>query len=214
VKVFAVETLHEPECDEIVSLLRNGGVIAFPTDTSYGLGADPFNEAAVDRIFAIKGRPESKPILLLVDSIAMSESIIRFKRSFLRVVERFWPGPLTIIAPAIEALPKNVTAGTNTIGVRWPIASFATMVVGQFGKPVTATSANRSGMPSTATADEVRAQLHDSVDALIDGGLLPSRTGSTLLDLTTDPPAVLREGPVTFEELEEFFKGRIRRSIA
>lgn len=213
-KVFAVETLHEPECDEIVSLLRNGGVIAFPTDTSYGLGADPFNEAAVDRIFAIKGRPESKPILLLVDSIAMSESIIRFERSLLRVVERFWPGPLTIIAPAIEALPKNVTAGTNTIGVRWPIASFATMVVGQFGKPVTATSANRSGMPSTVTADEVRAQLHDSVDALIDGGLLPSRTGSTLLDLTTDPPAVLREGPVTFEELEEFFKGRIRRSIA
>jgi L-threonylcarbamoyladenylate synthase len=214
VKVFAVETLHGPECDEIVSLLRNGGVIAFPTDTSYGLGADPFNEAAVDRIFAIKGRPESKPILLLVDSIAMSETIIRFERSFLPVAERFWPGPLTIIAPAIEALPKNVTAGTNTVGVRWPIASFATMLIERFGKAITATSANRSGMPSTVTADEVRAQLHESVDALIDGGLLPSRTGSTLLDLTTDPPVVLREGPVTFEELEEFFKGRIRRSLA
>jgi L-threonylcarbamoyladenylate synthase len=214
VKVFGVETLHDPEYDAIVSLLRNGGVIAFPTDTSYGLGADPFNEAAVDRIFTIKGRLESKPILLLVDSIAMAQSVIRIERDFTPVAERFWPGPLTIIVPAVEALPKNVTARTNTIGIRWPIASFATMIVGRFGTPITGTSANRSGMPSTVTADEVRAQLDDSVDALVDGGLLPSRAGSTLLDLTTDPPVVLREGPVTFEELEEFFKGRIRRNIA
>jgi L-threonylcarbamoyladenylate synthase len=214
VKVFGVETLHEPEYDDIVSLLGNGGVIAFPTDTSYGLGADPFNQAAVDRIFAIKGRPESKPILLLVDSIPTAESVIHPDDRFRRVTEKFWPGPLTIIAPANPSLPRNVTAGTNTVGVRWPIASFATMVVRRFGKPITATSANRSGMPSTVTADEVRAQLGDSVDALVDGGLLPSRTGSTLLDLTSDPPAVLREGPVTFEQLQEFFKGRIRRNIA
>jgi L-threonylcarbamoyladenylate synthase len=214
VKVFGVETLHEPEYDEIVSLLRIGGVIAFPTDTSYGLGADPFNPAAVDRIFAIKGRPESKPILLLVNSISTAKSVIHVDDRFLSVTETFWPGPLTIIAPANSGLPRNVTAGTNTVGVRWPIAPFATMVVGRFGKPITATSANCSGMPSTVTADEVRVQLGDSVDALVDGGLLPSRTGSTLLDLTSDLPTVLREGPVTFEQLQEFFKGRIRRTIA
>jgi L-threonylcarbamoyladenylate synthase len=168
----------------------------------------------VDRIFAIKGRPESKPILLLVNSISTAESVIHADDRFRGVTETFWPGPLTIIAPANTALPRNVTAGTNTVGVRWPIAPFATMVVGRFGKPITATSANRSGMPSTVTADEVRTQLGDSVDAIVDGGLLPSRTGSTLLDLTSDPPAVLREGPVTFEQLQEFFKGRIRRNIA
>jgi tRNA threonylcarbamoyl adenosine modification protein (Sua5/YciO/YrdC/YwlC family) len=112
VKVFHVETLHDRDYDEIVSLLRDGGIVAFPTDTAYGLGADPFNSAAVDRIFTVKGRAEGKPILLLVDSLAMAESVIQPDRTFYRVAEKFWPGPLTIIASAVGLLPANITAGS------------------------------------------------------------------------------------------------------
>ena len=213
-KLFRAETVHDEAYQEIVSLLRSGGVIAFPTDTAYGLGADPFNASAVDRIFRIKGRADNKPILLLVHSIQMLDSVIHKTDVFAAVAERFWPGPLTLIGHAAPALPANVTAGTGTVGVRWPLATFATALAGRFGRPITATSANRSGMVSAITIDEVNAQLGDAVDALIDGGVLPSRGGSTILDLTVDPPMILREGPVTFEALAQFFGGRIRRQVA
>ena len=212
-KVFRTETEHDVY-GPLVSLLREGGIIAYPTDTAYGLGADPFNTIAIDRIFTIKGRSEEKPILLLVDSVAAAESVIRPTDIFYRVVEKFWPGSLTVVTFAHETVPSKVTAGTGTIGVRWPVSSFATTLVRRFGKPVTATSANRSGMPSAVTADEVRRQLGDSVDALVDGGVLPSRGASTLLDLSVDPPVLLREGPLPFETLAQFFEGRIRRRVA
>ena len=213
-KVFRAETLHDAAYDEIVSFLRRGGIIAFPTDTAYGLGVDPFNDAAVDLLFNVKGRPETKPILLIVDSVAMAESISHPSASFYEVVEKFWPGPLTLVVPAGPQLSVRVTAGTATIGLRWPSAPFANTLVRRFGRPVTATSANRSGEPATITAGEVRSQLGDTLDALIDGGALSVRGGSTLLDLTADPPVVLREGPVSFETLEEFFHGHIRRQVA
>ena len=212
-KVFRTESEHDVY-GTIASLLRDGAIIAFPTDTSYGLGADPFNDAAVERIFTIKGRAERKPILLLVDSVATAETVVQPTDLFYRVVEKFWPGPLTIITHAERSLPAKVRAGTNTIGVRWPIAPFATALVSRFGNPVTATSANLSGMPSAVSADEVRSQLGDSLDALVDGGVLPSREGSTLLDLSVDPPVVLRDGPLPFDSLAQFFKGRIRRRVA
>jgi L-threonylcarbamoyladenylate synthase len=212
--VFRSETLHDADYDEIVALLRGGGIIAFPTDTAYGLGADPFNDAAVDRLFAIKGRPETKPILLLVDSLDMAETVGRASEIFGAVANRFWPGPLTLIVEAMPRLSAKVTAGTGNIGLRWPSAGFATALVTKLGLPITATSANRTGQPSTITASEVRAQFAAGLDALIDGGTLPARSGSTLLDLTSDPPLVLREGPVGFESLATFFGGRIRREVA
>jgi L-threonylcarbamoyladenylate synthase len=208
------ETMDDSQYDEVVSLLRNGGIIAFPTDTAYGLGCDPFNEGSVNRIFTVKGRAETKPILLLVNSISMAEFVSQPTDIFYRVANRFWPGPLTIISRAAVSLPENVTAGTKTIGIRWPVAAFATTVAARLGKPITGTSANRSGAPSAVTAEEVRGQIGDSVDVLVDGGVLPSRGGSTLLDLTVDPPALLREGPVTFDALSQFFGGRIRRQVA
>jgi L-threonylcarbamoyladenylate synthase len=214
VKIFHDDTLQDAAYDEMVSLLRSGCIIAFPTDTAYGLGGDPFNEAAVERIFEIKGRKETKPILMLVNSIAMAQFVIKPNPVFHAVASRFWPGPLTVILRAAPSVPSKVTAGTNTIGVRWPVAPFATTLVERFGKPLTATSANRSGMSSAITAEEVRMQLGDSVDALVDGGTLPWRGGSTLLDLTPDPPVLLREGPISLESLREFFKGRIRSQVA
>jgi L-threonylcarbamoyladenylate synthase len=211
VKVYRTETLQDEGYGEIVSLLQDGGVIAFPTDTAYGLGADPFNDTAIDRIFQIKGRPDTKPILLVVSSVQMAESVAEPDGVFYDLAKHFWPGPLTMILPAAKSVPSKLTAGTQTIGVRWPVARFASKLVRDFGAPITATSANRSGLPAPITAEEVRAQLDESVDALIDGGELPSRSGSTVLDLTSGMPVLLREGPISFESLQRFFEGKIRR---
>jgi L-threonylcarbamoyladenylate synthase len=213
-QVFHTDRISESDFNTILAVLGHGGVIGFPTDTAYGLGADPFNEAAIQRIFEIKQREETKPILLLVDSIRMTEAVSRPPATFYRLAGQFWPGPLTVILPAAPSLSAKLTAGSGTIGLRWPDAEFATSLVSRFRRPITATSANRSTMPSAVTCDEVKSQLGTSLDVLIDGGVLPARTGSTLLDLVSDPPVLLREGPVSFESLNEFFGGNIRRQVA
>lgn len=213
-EVFHTDYLSEREFEQILSVLRAGGVIGFPTDTAYGLGADPFNEVAVSRIFHLKGRPETKPILLLVDSIQMTESLTNPTPLFRTVAQAFWPGPLTIVLPARNHVPATVTAGTNTVGVRWPLAPFATRLVKGLGGAVTATSANASGQPACVTSDEVRHQLGDSLALMIDGGILPERGGSTILDLSTDVPTVLREGPVSFAALEGVCGGSLKRVTA
>jgi L-threonylcarbamoyladenylate synthase len=213
-EVFHTDRISGSDFNTILAVLRRGGVIGFPTDTAYGLGADPFNDTAIERIFEIKERAETKPILLLVDSILMTESVSHPSALFYRLAEQFWPGPLTVILPAISSLSAKLTAGTGTIGLRWSAAEFATSLVTRFERPITATSANRSNMVSAVTCDEVRSQLGTSLDVLIDGGILPARGGSSLLDLVSDPPVLLREGPVSFESLSEFFGGNIRRQVA
>jgi len=213
-KVFHTDRLSERDFALILSILGRGGVIGFPTDTAYGLGADPFSERAIDRIFEIKQRAETKPILLLVNSVGMAESVSQPNPSFYNVVERFWPGPLTVVVRAAPQFSSKATAGSGTIGLRWPAAEFAGSLVARFGKPITATSANRSTLAAAVTAQEVRDQLGESVDALIDGGVLPGRGGSSLLDLTSDPPVLLREGPISFESLHEFLGGKVRRKLA
>ncbi len=212
--ILCTESLSTREFGLILSLLRAGGVIGFPTDTAYGLGADPFNEGAVAQIFALKGRPETKPLLLLVDSLEMAESVILSNPLFRRVSSAFWPGPLTLILPANPIVPASVTAGTGTVGIRWPVAPFATELLRRFGKPITATSANKSGRPAAVTAAEVKLEFGDSLPILVDGGELPVRGGSTLLDLTTTPPSLLRDGPVSFDVLSAFFDGNLRRTAA
>lgn len=209
-EVFHVSGLSERDLEHIVEILRRGGVVAYPTDTAYGLGADPFNREAVNSILKLKGRPAGKPILLFVDSVAMAESVAVPDEMFRKVAARFWPGPLTVILQSQPGLPDEVTAGTGTIGVRWGQAPFAERLVRNCGRPLTATSANRAGEPAPVTAIEVREQLDDGPDALIDGGALPFRGGSTVLDLTQAPPCVLREGPVAFSDLESLLGGRIR----
>jgi L-threonylcarbamoyladenylate synthase len=205
-QLFDAATLSDGGLEQILTFLRMGGVIAFPTDTAYGLGADPFNEAAVQRIFEIKGREETKPILLLVNSIAMANSIADLSERALALAERFWPGPLTMVVPARSTVPAIVTAGTGTIGIRWPNAAFATRLMDAFDRPITATSANRTGMPSAVTVAEVREQLENSLDLIVDGGTLPARGGSTLLDLTENPARLLREGPIPEADLSDVLK--------
>ena len=196
-RVFDANSLSEESFGEILSFLRAGGVIGVPTDTAYGLGADPFNPAAVARIFEIKGRPDNKPILLLVNSIAMADRVSMMSSKARGICERFWPGPLTVILPARESIPPEVTAGTGTVGVRWGNAPFANRLISAMGLPLTATSANRSGQPSAVTAEEVRTQLEGRLEVLVDGGTLPARGGSTLLDLSGELPQILRQGPIS-----------------
>jgi L-threonylcarbamoyladenylate synthase len=205
-QLFDATNLSDGAFEKILSFLRSGGVIAFPTDTAYGLGADPYNDGAVRRIFELKGRPETKPILLLVNSVAMARSISILSERALALAKRFWPGPLTMILPAREAVPEFVTAGTGTVGIRWPNAAFALRLVDALNQPITATSANRSGMPASVTAAEVCAQFGDTIDVVVDGGELPARGGSTLLDLTATPARILREGPIAEAELSEMLR--------
>jgi len=205
-QLFDAASLSDGALQQILSFLRAGGVIAFPTDTAYGLGAVPFDERAVRRIFEIKGRPDTKPILLLVNSIAMAQSVAEVSEKALILAERFWPGPLTMILPARTSVPDLVTAGTGTIGVRWARAPFANRLLDTLAQPVTATSANRAGLPTAVTAAEVKDQLGNSVEYLVDGGELPHRGGSTLLDLTQTPARLLREGPITEAELSDVLK--------
>jgi len=205
-QLFDAASLSDRALGQILSFLQDGGVIAFPTDTAYGLGADPFNEGAVRRIFEMKGRAETKPILVLVDSIAMANSIARLSDTALALAERFWPGPLTMVLPARPSVSATVTAGSETIGVRWANNVFTQRLLEAFGRPITATSANRSGLPSAVTAEEVRVQLGDSLEMLVDGGELPAREGSTLLDVTRIPVRLLREGPIAEAELSDVLR--------
>jgi L-threonylcarbamoyladenylate synthase len=205
-QLYDAASLSDGGLEKILSFLRAGGVIAFPTDTAYGLGADPFQEEAVQQIFRIKGRPEAKPILLLVNSIAMAESVASLSSREFELAKRFWPGPLTMVVPARSTVPNIVTAGTGTIGIRWPDAAFARRLIDAFERPITATSANRTGMPSAITVAEIREQLQDSVDLIVEGGTLPTRGGSTLLDLTEVPARLLREGPIPRAELSDVLR--------
>jgi L-threonylcarbamoyladenylate synthase len=165
----------------------------------------------VRQIFKIKGRPEDKPILLLINSFEMLEQLAFIPKDLHELTDKFWPGPLTMILPAREAtVLSSITGGSGTVGVRWPCAPFALRLVQALRKPITATSANRTGTGSAVTADEVRFQLNGRLDLLIDGGTLPARSGSTLLDLSVDPPVLLREGPVSLAALQEAMNGRIR----
>ena len=143
----------------------------------------------------------------------MVERIARPPELFYSLARQYWPGPLTLVLPARAILPESVTAGTGTVALRWPVAAFALRLVGGRDAPLTATSANRSGMPSAVTVEEMQAQLGDRLPVMIDGGPLPHRGGSTLLDITRDTPVLLREGPIRFASLQDFLDGRIHLEL-
>jgi len=185
------------DLEAAVRVLRAGGLVAFPTETFYGLGALALDEAAVARVFQAKGRPGDKPLLVLVDSLAMVERLARqVPDRSRRLMARYWPGPLTLVLPARADLPRALTAGTGTIGVRLSGHPVARALVQAAGTPVTAPSANPHGEMSPCTADEVIAALGTRVDLVLDGGPTPGGPASTVLDLTRTPIVVLRAGAV------------------
>jgi len=188
--------------------IRKGAVIAFPTDTFYGLAANPFDQEAVARLFKMKGRPRSKPILLLIDGLdRLNDLVLTVTPLAGAVMDYFWPGPLTLVFEAAPALPDFVTAGTGTIGVRFPDAALPVELICEAGFALTGTSANPSGAPAPTTATEVVASMGSELDAVIDGGQCQSRP-STLLDVCGARPRLLREGQVSAERLRQYFQAR------
>jgi L-threonylcarbamoyladenylate synthase len=188
--------------DAAVARLRTGGLVAFPTETVYGLGADARSEAAVRRIFAVKGRPADHPLILhFAEADAALAAARELPASARLLADALWPGPLTLILWRAPWVSDAVTGGQDTVGVRVPAHPVAHALLAGLGAPVAAPSANRFGAVSPTTAAHVRADLGDDVDLVLDGG--PAQVGleSTIVDLTRDPPAILREGGVPREEL-------------
>jgi L-threonylcarbamoyladenylate synthase len=193
---------------EIRALLKSGGVIAFPTDTFYGLGVDPLNPAAVDRIYAIKNRPAYKPILVLIDSPRQVDELASDVSSEARrLMQAFWPGPLTLLFKARPHLPRNLTAGSGKIGLRLPASEFALQLIRRVGHPLTAPSANRSGSENVNAAPDVSRALGDVIDLVVDGGPTRGVTASTILDATVSPPELVREGALDKTRIENFLRG-------
>jgi L-threonylcarbamoyladenylate synthase len=185
---------------EAADVLRRGGLVAFPTETFYGLGAAALNAAAVRRVFEVKGRPSSMPLLVLVDSAArVRQVVIEVSERARALMDRHWPGALTLVFRAAPQLPAELTGGTGTVGVRVPNHRVPRALVSQLGLPVTAPSANPTGGDPPTTADGVLAYFRDVLDLVLDGGPTPGGVPSTVVDVTVDPPRVLRQGAVTLE---------------
>jgi L-threonylcarbamoyladenylate synthase len=184
--------------------LAAGRLVAFPTETVYGLGADALDPAAVARVFAAKGRPTDHPLICHVASAddlpGLMDEITPGARA---LADAFWPGPLTLVVPRSAAVPDAVTGGRDTVAVRVPGHPLALALIRAFGGPVAAPSANRFGRPSPTRADDVADELGDAVEVIIDGGPCEIGIESTVLDLTTDPPQVLRPGRISADQLAQ-----------
>jgi L-threonylcarbamoyladenylate synthase len=190
-----------------VEALAAGGLVVFPTETVYGLGAEARSPEAVERLVAVRGRDAGKPILVLVADLAMAASVSREpSREVRRLADRFWPGALTLVLPAREGLPAPLTAGTGTIGVRVPAHATARALVAGLGRPVTAPSANPPGAEPPRTLAAARAYFGDAVAVYLDGGVLPGGA-STVASVDDGELRVLRAGPVPESALRAALDG-------
>jgi len=181
---------------------RAGRIIAYPTETFYGLCADPFNGKAIEALYELKGRPPASPMPLIIGEEGMLSSIAaEINPEARRLMTRFWPGPLTIIFKARPELPSILTAGTGTIGVRLSGSPYARRLSSTLSSPITSTSANPSGRPPAIRADEVLGYFDGTIDILIDGGELKGKKGSTIVDATEEKLVILREGEITASEI-------------
>ncbi len=184
-------------------IIRRGGLVAFPTETVYGLGANALEAAAVRRIFAVKERPSHDPLIVHVASpAALDEVACEVPLVARQLAERFWPGPLTLVLPKAERIPAEVTAGGPTVAVRCPQHPVALALIRAAGVPIAAPSANRFGHTSPTTAEHVWEDLGGRIDLILDAGPTPVGVESTVLDVTQQPPVILRPGGLTKEELE------------
>jgi L-threonylcarbamoyladenylate synthase len=184
-------------------IIKRGGVIAFRTDTFYGLGADPFSPDAIRKIKELKGREDNKPILLLISDLNEVDRFITQSEFFKLVAARHWPAPLTLIGGSRNEVPLELTAGTNTLGIRLPDNENVRALVRACGGALTATSANVSGQPPARNAKEVESYFPKGIDLIIDGGEVTATAPSTVLDLSEDQARLVREGAVTRQELQD-----------
>ncbi len=193
--------------DYAATFIKRGRVVAIPTDTFYGLSADPFNLAAVERVFRVKGRPESQALPILVNSIEQAVSLIRdVPDPFLALAHKFWPGAVTLIVEATHRLPLKVTGNTGRVALRWPKSKIATALIESAESPITGTSANLSGHPSCSRADQIVAQLNDRLPLILDSGDTGGTLASTIVRIEGDQWSIAREGAVPNEEIERVFR--------
>lgn len=198
------EQLDNDIIREAGDILRAGGLVAFPTETVYGLGADALNEGAAEKIYAAKGRPSDNPLIVHITEMEDLKKIAAgIPREAFVIADRYWPGPLTMIFKKTDAVPYGTTGGLDTVAVRMPSDAAARAVIRAGGGFIAAPSANTSGRPSPTTAGHVEEDLSGKIEMIIDGGPVDIGVESTILDMTVTPPMILRPGAVTKEMLEE-----------
>jgi L-threonylcarbamoyladenylate synthase len=201
------ETPETSLVNYVAEQIKNGYVLGMPTDTFYGLAADPFNLRAVERVYEIKSRSRHKPLSLLIEDVDQAEDLARpLPEAFYKLARKFWPGPLTLIVQASSKLPLKVTANSGNVALRVPSAKIPLAVIQAAGIPITATSANLSGATECTTAVQVRDQLQERISIIVDGGTSPRDVASTIVDLSADDGnwRVIREGAIPTQEITGF----------
>lgn len=198
---------ENPDRDAITfasGILRSGGLVAFPTETVYGLGANAFNEQAVKKIFEVKGRPADNPLIVHIAEYDQMEALAdHFPRTGKRLAESFWPGPLTLVVNGSNRLPDIVAAGLDTVAIRMPDNKVTLELIRALGSPIVGPSANISGRPSPTTAQHVYDDLNGKIDLILDAGPAQIGVESTVVDVTSQPPLILRFGGLTRERIEQ-----------
>ena len=203
-QIFRIETCYDDIIRRAGAIIREGGTVAFPTETVYGLGADALNPDAVRKIFEAKARPPDNPLIVHISSKEQLHGIVKdIPEHAFDLMDVFWPGPLTMIFKRNEIVPDVTTGGLDTVAVRMPDNPIALGLIEEAGTPIAAPSANRSGMPSPTTAQHVIADLDGRIDAVIDGGYAEIGVESTVVDMTSEIPVILRPGGIGIEEIRD-----------
>lgn len=200
------EIIKEPTCDDILragQVLKNGGLVAFPTETVYGLGANALDADAAKKIYAAKGRPSDNPLIIHLADASDAAKYAYTTKEFDALAERFMPGPLTVILPKLDNIPREVTGGLDSVAVRVPVHPTANALIRAAGVPIAAPSANVSGRPSPTRTEHVIADMDGRIDMIIGGDDCDVGVESTIISLATEVPCVLRPGKITVEELAE-----------
>jgi L-threonylcarbamoyladenylate synthase len=199
--------VSQSELERGVQALRDGGVVAFPTDTLYGLGADVFNLDALQKVFDIKERPAGLALPVLIDSWKQFETVAADVTPVARTLaEKYWPGPLTLIVSKADAVPNLLTAGAPTVAVRVPDHPVPRALARMFGGPITGTSANRSGEPDLKSLEELTDQLGSKVDYVVASGPAPMGMASTVIDISAGGPKLIREGALRFNDIARHWR--------
>lgn len=193
-----------PESAKITSeVLKRGGVVVYPTETLYGIAVRALDKAAAEKVFEIKGRPKNMPIPILVKDISMAETVAEINDTAVKLAGKYWPGALSLIVKEKGLLPEVITAGTGKVAVRISANPFVTSLFGHFDEPITSTSANMSGGENITRFDDLEREFSGRVDLIIDSGNIPASLGSTIVDVTVNPPKIARAGDIKEEEIME-----------
>lgn len=203
-KIYEINSPESNAISEVANILKNGGIVAIPTETVYGLAGNALSSDSAEKIFKAKGRPSDNPFIVHISEMSEWDSLVSsIPEPARELAERFWPGPLTIILPKSDKIPLTVSGGLPTVGVRMPKNEIARAIIKECGFPLAAPSANTSGKPSPTKAEHVKEDLYGKIDAIVDGGECDVGVESTVISLAVSPPRLFRPGGITTEMLTE-----------